>query len=79
MENESTTMSEHVASEIEIRRDERHRCFKNRTVYIAKDGWPIEFVIGRPVQNWIRKLLHTKRAISYHQWLSEGGHEIHFE
>ena len=31
-----------------------------RYLPVTKKGWPVEFIIGRPIVNAIRFLLHTK-------------------
>jgi hypothetical protein len=30
-----------------------------RLISIGKDGWPVEFIEGRPITNFIRRLIHT--------------------
>lgn len=32
---------------------------KIKTIIIAKDGWPLERINGRPITNFIRRLLHA--------------------
>lgn len=28
-------------------------------IAIAKDGWPVEFIEGKPVINFLRRMIHT--------------------
>ena len=30
-------------------------------VFCDKHGWPVERVIGRPIQNFLRLLIHTRK------------------
>jgi len=30
-------------------------------VFLDKHGWPVERIIGRPITNFIRLVLHTKK------------------
>ena len=29
-----------------------------RKLVIGKDDWPVEFIIGRPIQNFLRRFIH---------------------
>lgn len=41
-----------------------------------KYNFPIESVKGRPISNFIRKLIHTRRIMRYKTWREKGGCKI---
>ena len=51
---------------------------EDKFVLIAKDGYPVEFIIGRPIINIIRLLLHTRKIMRYKNWIKSGGCNIDF-
>ena len=51
---------------------------KNRLIFVAKDGWPVEGFIGKPVKTFIRRLFLTRKIKRYKNWLKDGGCEIAF-
>ena len=52
--------------------------YYNRLICIGKDKWPIEGYIGKPFKTFFRRLILTRRIITYRQWLKEGGCTIKF-
>lgn len=50
-----------------------------KILFIAKDGFPIEKRMGRPIQNFIRILLLTRKVQTYLNWKKETGVSISFE
>lgn len=50
----------------------------DRIIRIAKDDWPLELYINRPITNFIRKLLLTKYKTTYKEWREKGGCKIYF-
>lgn len=51
----------------------------DRIIRVAKDGWPVELIIGRPIVNFLRKLILTDYKISYREWRNKGGCTISFK
>jgi len=39
-----------------------------RIVPIDKYGWPVERIIGRPITNFLRILIHTREIITKQEW-----------
>ena len=35
--------------------------FKNKILYIGKDGFPVEGIVGKPIKTFIRRLFLTRR------------------
>jgi len=50
----------------------------DKIVTVAKDGWPLEIIKGKPVTNFIRRLLLTKYKTTYKEWRKKGGCKIAF-
>jgi hypothetical protein len=51
---------------------------KNKTVYVGRDGWPVEGFTNRPIKTFIRRLLLTRKKMTYGEWLDQGGCKIDF-
>lgn len=51
---------------------------RNRMVFIGRDGWPVEGIIGRRVKTFIRRLLLTRRIERYGTWLERTNQRISF-
>lgn len=51
---------------------------RNRLVYVGKDGWSVEGIIGKPMKTFRRRLFLTKRIMRYKTWLKRGGCKINF-
>lgn len=49
-----------------------------KILFIAKDGFPVEGIIGHPFINFLRKILYTRRITTYARWLKNGGCKINF-
>lgn len=41
-----------------------------KKLLIAKDGWPLEEFEGRPITNFLRKLLHGSHYVCRDCWYS---------
>lgn len=56
------------------------KCYeeRNKLLFIAKDGWPIEKFSGRPITTFLRRLIHTRKITTYGNWLRKGGALIKF-
>ena len=54
------------------------RELRNKFVFIGKDGWPVEGIIGKPIKTFIRRLFLTKKIMKYQTWLERGRCEIAF-
>lgn len=52
---------------------------RTKTVYVGRDGWPVAGIIGHPFITFLRRLIHTKKKMSYGEWLAQGGCKIDFE
>jgi len=39
-----------------------------KLVPIDRYGWPVERIIGRPITNFLRILIHTRGAITEREW-----------
>jgi len=52
---------------------------ENKLVFIAKDGYPVEGFVGKPIKTWIRRILLTRKIMRYKDWLKETGIKIEFE
>ena len=50
-----------------------------RIIIVAKDNWPLELIKGKPITNFIRKILLTKYKIKYKDWRAKGGCTISFK
>lgn len=48
-------------------------------VYVGYDGWPVEAIKGRPILSWFRRIILTKKRMTYEKWLAENGCDIKFE
>lgn len=35
---------------------------------LDKYGWPVEQIIGHPITNWVRNLVHARRWITEAEW-----------
>ncbi len=51
---------------------------ENKLVFVAKDGFPVERIINRPILSFFRLLIHTKKIMKYETWLKKGGCKINF-
>jgi len=51
----------------------------NKLIFIGKSGYPIESIIGRPIINFIRKLILTRKIVKYKNWRKHGGCKISFD
>lgn len=56
----------------------RYRLYRNKLIFIAKSGWPVEMLRGRPIINLIRIILHTKKIQRYEKYYQETGRQIIF-
>ena len=45
---------------------------ENRILFISKDGFPVEGIIGRPFVILIRRILWTRKITTYRKWLLTG-------
>jgi hypothetical protein len=54
-------------------------CKLNHLLFIASDGWPVEYIINHPIKSWIRRIILTKKIITYKTWLKDGGCKINQE
>jgi hypothetical protein len=37
-------------------------------MWLDKDGWPVEHIIGRPILNWFRDKIHRRSQITKKDW-----------
>ena len=35
----------------------------SKWTFLGKDGWPVETIKGRPILNFIRRLIHTRKIV----------------
>ena len=65
---------------IEKMNDIKEKCGenKNRILFIGKDNWPVEGIIGRPIITFLRRLIHTRRIVRYKTWRKNDGCKINF-
>ena len=66
----------HEEQLIEIQKDLEKN--GNKIIRIAKDNFPLELIMGKPITNFIRKILLTKYKTNYKQWREKGGGPINF-
>lgn len=59
-------------------RENLDRLNANRFVFIGRDGWPVEGIIGRPIITFLRRLIHTRKIERYSTWLKRTGQRIEF-
>ena len=50
----------------------------NKLIYIDKDNWPVEGIIGNTFITFLRRIIHTRKIMRYKTWLQKGGCKIHF-
>lgn len=50
----------------------------NKILCIDSTGWPIERIINKPLKTWLRRLLLTRKIMTYRTWLKRGGCKIKF-
>lgn len=50
----------------------------NKLIYIGKDNWPVEGIIGRQFVTFLRRVIHTRKIMRYKTWRNKGGCEINF-
>lgn len=51
---------------------------KDKLVYIGKDNFPVEGIIGKSIITFIRRLIHTRKICRYSTWRKNGGCKIKF-
>ena len=51
---------------------------KDELLFLAKDGWPIEWIINRPIISFLRRLMHTRKIQRYETWYQKNGQVIRF-
>lgn len=49
----------------------------NRLVFLDRDGRPVERIKGRPVLNFFRLLIHTRRVVSAKRLMMENERSLH--
>ncbi len=42
--------------------------------FLDKHGWPVEYARGRPIQKWLRRLIHTRRIKRGTVWTDKNLH-----
>lgn len=76
METTNTKQPTYKEKLIELEKDLRVN--GDRVIRIATDDFPLETIKGKPITNFIRKLLLTKHKITYKEWRRKGGCQINF-
>lgn len=51
----------------------------NKLIYIDKDNWPVEGIIGHTFITFLRRVIHTRKIMRYKTWRKKGGCEINFK
>ena len=52
---------------------------EDKLVFVDKNGYPVEGIIGKPITTFLRRLIHTRKICRYSTWLKNGGCRISFE
>ncbi len=77
MENQGIAQAKEQTPCTKCERLERtHR--RTKTVYVGKDGWPVTGIMNAPIRTFLRRLIHSKKKMSYGEWLDQGGCKIDF-
>ena len=51
----------------------------NKLIFVDKDNWPVEGIIGHVFITFLRRLIHTRKIMRYKTWLKKGGCKIYFK
>jgi hypothetical protein len=51
---------------------------RTKTVYVGRDGWPVEGFTNKPIKTFLRRFILTKKKMNYGEWLDQGGCKIYF-
>ena len=49
---------------------------KEKLLFLGKDGFPVEGIIGKPIKTFIRRLILTRKLMWYSTWKKQGKCDI---